>query len=173
MWPLWLSLEAWGSFTAEGMRTFPRGSPYLVTNHRCSRDGCSVCSLCETDNTVYGLQPWSCSCEPCIPIKADNLPRPFLQTPLDREECCEEQVGVEKRCRWKPDSQELLMFLGIYFCYLRERVILLIRPKDWKWDKWLVRSDEKSSNLKEGKKNHINCLKFLSFTALTSYTCLS
>lgn len=99
---LWLSLAARGSFTAEGMRTFPRGSPYLVTNRRCSRDGCSVCSFCETDNSVYGLQPWSCPSEPYIPIKTDNLPHPFLQSPLgDREECCGEQAGSRKMMQMK------------------------------------------------------------------------
>lgn len=84
------------------------------------------------DRTVYGSQPRSCPCEPCTPTSFDTCPA--LCRWVERDAARSRQEA-EKWGRGKPNAQELLMLLGIYFCCLRERTVwglsTVIQPNDW------------------------------------------
>lgn len=63
----------------------------------------AACTLfCKIKNTVYGLHPCSGPFEPYTPINFAILPCPFLRTPLDWAERCEEQSGSREMMQMEP-----------------------------------------------------------------------
>lgn len=129
-WPLWLSRRPDVPSLLKG-RGHLRGIPCLWPAAAVHEMGAVRALFVNRQDCLWLTAP-ILPCEPCTPTSFDTCPS--LCRWVERDAARSRQEA-EKWGRGKPNAQELLMLLGIYFCCLRERTVwglsTVIQPNDW------------------------------------------